>query len=119
MGIMRFKAIYATSTLGVATIAALAAAPAASASTASTTSVATAAKPGSACTIKIKLTGIEAITIAGKVSSDGTKCVPTTTGLWEKIDTGVPCGKTINIPLPLGKLSPRVKEVATASCPPG
>jgi hypothetical protein len=45
--------------------------------------------------------------------------VPTTTGLWEKIDTGVPCGKTINIPLPLGKLSPRVKEVATASCPPG
>src|SRR5258708_19872029 len=118
MGIMRFKAIYATSTLGVATITALAAAPGASASTASTTSVATAAKSGSACTIKIQLTGIEAITIAGKVSSDGTKCVPTTIRLLEKIDIGVPCGKTINIPLPLGKFSPPLKNLPTATCQP-
>jgi hypothetical protein len=43
--------------------------------------------------------------------------VPTTRGRGAKIDTGVPCGVTINIPIPLGKLSPRAKETATASCP--
>jgi hypothetical protein len=62
---------------------------------------ASAATPGSECTLRVLVSGTGSTTIPGTVGSNGYTCVPNTplTGVFAPLNVGVACGTGVNVAL--------------------